>query len=112
MTAPPRAPRFPAPRRPLLALAALPLLAGCGAIAAPAEPLREGTEIAKVAKGCSRPRYCGRLGHVDCGAAVDGPAYYFERRTGRILGYCGGYCMGGPCDNCPPPQWTCGKRSL
>ena len=72
-------------------------------------PLPE-TEIGKVAKHCSRPRYCGPVGFVDCGSATDGPAYYFDRESGKILGYCGGYCMlqSEKCEKtCPPPQWTC-----
>ena len=43
-------------------------------------------------------------------SAADGPAYYFERRSGKVLGYCGGYCMmgGEKCARtCPPPEWTC-----
>ena len=68
------------------------------------------TEIGKLAKSCSKPRYCGRLGFVDCGSATDGPAYYFERQSGKVVSYCGGYCMvnSEKCqDKCPPPEWTC-----
>ena len=68
------------------------------------------TEIGKLARYCPKPRYCGRVGYVDCGAATDRPAYYFERQSGKIIGYCGGYCMAQPdkCEKtCPPPQWTC-----
>jgi hypothetical protein len=68
------------------------------------------TEIGKVAKRCSPPRYCGPLGFVDCNSPTDGPAYYFERESGKIIGYCGGYCMmqGEQCEkSCPPPGWTC-----
>ena len=88
------------------------LVAGCGYVAVPGELPGGQTEIGRVAKQCHKPLYCGRIGLVDCGAEVDGPAYYFERRTGRILGYCGGYCMGGTCTNCPQPGWSCGRRSL
>jgi hypothetical protein len=68
------------------------------------------TEIGKLAKSCSKPRYCGPLGFVDCGSAVDGPAYYFEHQSGKVVGYCGGYCMvqGEKCARtCPPREWTC-----
>ena len=68
------------------------------------------TEIGKLAEQCTKPRYCGPVGYVDCGSAADGPAYYFERRSGKVLGYCGGYCMmgGEKCARtCPPPEWTC-----
>jgi hypothetical protein len=59
---------------------------------------------------CRKSVYCGPLGFVDCGSPTDGPAYYFERESGKITGYCGGYCMmqGEQCKtSCPPPQWTC-----
>jgi hypothetical protein len=69
------------------------------------------TEIGRAAKSCSPPRYCGTLGYVDCGSAADGPAYYFQRNSGKIVGYCGGYCMADPkgtcAKTCPPPEWTC-----
>ena len=68
------------------------------------------TEIGQVARRCSPPRYCGPVGFVDCGSATDGPAYYFARESGKIIGYCGGYCMGDgeKCrGKCPPPEWTC-----
>jgi len=68
------------------------------------------TEIGKVAKRCSPPRYCGPVGFVDCGSATDGPAYYFARESGKIIGYCGGSCMvdSEHCRaRCPPPEWTC-----
>ena len=68
------------------------------------------TEIGKVARQCSKPRSCGPIGFVDCGSASDGPAYYFERRSGKIIGYCGGYCMMNSekcASTCPPPGWTC-----
>jgi hypothetical protein len=95
-----------------LALAGLLLLGGCGYVAVPGEPLRENSEVGRLAKSCPKVRYCGKIGYVDCGAAVDGPAYYFDRRSGRVAGYCGGHCMGGQCVNCPPPGWTCGRRAL
>jgi hypothetical protein len=71
------------------------------------------TEIGRLAGRCTKPLYCGRIGYVDCGSAADGPAYYFERESGKVLGYCGGYCMmdqKGQCrTSCPPKAWTCGR---
>ena len=70
-----------------------------------------GTEIDRLASNCQRPMYCGAVGYVDCGSAVDGPAYYFDAASGEVTGYCGGYCMadpGGNCERtCPPPEWNC-----
>lgn len=77
----------------------------------PGDPPPPGTEIGKLAKNCSRSRVCGALAYVDCGSAVDGPAYYYERASGKVGGFCGGYCMAdfeGKCaKTCPPPAWDC-----
>lgn len=77
----------------------------------PGDPPSPDTEIGKLAKNCSRPRVCGSLAYVDCGSAVDGPAYYYERASGKVVGFCGGYCMAdfeGKCaKTCPPPAWNC-----
>ncbi|MBC6981382.1 hypothetical protein [Caulobacter sp. 17J80-11] len=94
-------------------------LAACNA-AVPAKLPAGDTEIGAVARDCSAPRYCGKVGFVDCGAAWDGPAYYFEKDTGKILGRCGGDCIGpvGPdgadpardcATSCPPPAWKCSR---
>lgn len=56
-----------------------------------------------------KKEYCGNLVGVDCGAAIDGPYYYVKRDTGKIVSYCGGYCMDGKCTNCPPREWTCSR---
>lgn len=64
-------------------------------------------------EGCSRDKTCGNLTGVDCGSAVDGPYYYVETITGRVVETCGGACMAGPdpdrglCVECPPRAWTC-----
>jgi len=29
------------------------------------------------------------------------------RKTGKIVSRCGGYCMTGKCNNCPPKEWKC-----
>jgi hypothetical protein len=70
------------------------------------------TEIGKVANG--KAKYCGNLGLFDKWALVDGPSYYFEGKTGKIVSRCGGSCWSptGPqvevCETkCPPKEWTC-----
>jgi hypothetical protein len=98
-------------------------LGGCGQPAAvgPEVPeLTEGplppgdTEIGRVVTNptVARARYCADIGLIDMGAVVDGPAYYFRRSDGVIIGRCGGFCMGeeipGRCAReCPPPGWQC-----
>ena len=56
---------------------------------------------------CHIERTCGELVGVDCDSAIDGPYYYVNSKSNAIVGYCGGYCMGGDCTNCPPKEWTC-----
>ena len=99
----------------LVFIAAFLLAVGCGIasdglVDGPLPP--PSTEIGKVARGPAY--YCGDIGYVDMGAAVDGPAYFFRRRDGAIIGHCGGYCMGDPGNSCarecPPPGWTCTRR--
>ena len=102
----------------LVFLVAFLLAAGCGLASGAGDSLVEGplpsaqTEIGRVARGPAY--YCGDIGYVDMGAAVDGPAYFFRRRDGAIIGHCGGYCMGDPehrcARECPPPGWTCTRR--
>ncbi|MDB4961139.1 MAG: hypothetical protein JWP01_1138 [Myxococcales bacterium] len=63
---------------------------------------------------CNVEATCGDLVYVDGGAAVDGPAYYFDR-SGGLISRCGGACflpmMPEQVDECatlcPPPDWTC-----
>lgn len=56
---------------------------------------------------CRFERACGPLWGVDCDAASDGPYYYVDPGSLTIVARCGGYCMGGHCENCPPAGWTC-----
>lgn len=57
--------------------------------------------------GCVVKQECGDLVGVDCDSAADGPFYYVNKKTEEILAFCGGYCMGGQCEDCPPKEWTC-----
>lgn len=55
---------------------------------------------------CDVDRVCGSLVYLDCGSAMDGPAYYINGKNFEILATCGGACMNPdePCD-CPPAAW-------
>ena len=56
---------------------------------------------------CRLERRCEALLGVDCNAATDGPYYYVNAETLEVVSRCGGFCMGGRCENCPPKQWKC-----
>lgn len=56
--------------------------------------------------GCWLERTCGDMRGVDCGAASDG-FYYYVSATMEVVSTCGGACMTGACDNCPPDGWVC-----
>lgn len=100
-----------------LALAALLLfLIASDSLAASRRPVpgpvpRRG-EIGELVHGRANALYCGNIGFIDLGSAVDGPSYFFRRNNGRIVGRCGGYRRTpeqrrtGPRE-CPPPSWTC-----
>ncbi|WP_375768602.1 hypothetical protein NR798_44140 [Archangium gephyra] len=104
--------RFTSKKSPVLT-AALGLLLACGGGAKPEEDGRVRLNMWSLPEGCSPDKTCGALTGVDCGSAVDGPYYYVETDTGRVVETCGGACMGGPrpdeglCVECPPRQWTC-----
>ena len=61
--------------------------------------------------GCEVHKTCGALVGVDCKSELDGPYYYVEGLTGRIVEVCGGACWrggaDGRCQQCPPKEWTC-----
>lgn len=57
--------------------------------------------------GCQLERTCGPLIGVDCDAAVDGPYYYVDAATLETIATCGGACMTGRCQHCPPAAWDC-----
>ncbi|XXF77687.1 hypothetical protein P2318_32250 [Myxococcaceae bacterium GXIMD 01537] len=104
-------------------LALLALLSGCGeqrersgdpsaaTLTQPREESARTLDLGDLPEGCVLERECGRYVSVDCGAAVDGPAYFVERASQRIVAYCGGACMGGPqpglCERCSPADWGC-----
>jgi len=63
---------------------------------------------------CELIARCNGIVKVDCGAAVDGPLYYFDEDTVELINCCGGCCFTpDPAKqedcrlNCPPPGWTC-----
>lgn len=59
---------------------------------------------------CNIAATCGNLVGVNCQSEVDGPYYYAEKDTGKIVSYCGGYCLSPEgCNNCPPGEWVCNK---
>jgi len=58
---------------------------------------------------CQFIQECGDVILVDCNSAADGPAYYIDRRSTKLVARCGGACMGG-CVGCPPKAWTCECR--
>lgn len=60
---------------------------------------------------CSIQKTCGELVGIDCMSEVDGPYYYVEKSTGRIISSCGGICdTPNGCSNCPPKEWSCGRN--
>jgi hypothetical protein len=65
---------------------------------------------------CTEQQRCNGIVLVDCGAAVDGPAYYYDEDTVEVIGRCGGFCFTpDPVEQercrreCPPPGWTCSR---
>ena len=110
-----------APRRALtvlgwaLLLLGLPLaLMACEKKAMPGELPGAASEVAKLGRAlrCSRPLYCDNMGYLDCNTEEDGPGYFFDRSTGKVISACG---FGvGNAKTCPPPAWSCsypsGKR--
>ena len=57
----------------------------------------------KYGSDCTGVRTCDDMIYVDCGAAVDGPAYYLDKNL-EIIGTAGGLCMAG-CTGAPK-EWT------
>lgn len=63
---------------------------------------------AKYGKDCKVTERCGTMMYVDCGAAVDGPAYYLNSSL-EVIGTSGGLCMGGRCSGAPKEWMSCTK---
>lgn len=67
--------------------------------------------LSKKRAACKMIKMCGNLVSMDCGAALDGPHYYFNNLDGQLLMACGGRCMNPDptnskdCKQCPPKQW-------
>ncbi len=55
---------------------------------------------------CKFIQECGDVILVDCNSAADGPAYYINQKTLKLIATCGGACMKG-CTDCPPKEWAC-----
>ena len=60
----------------------------------------------------TNPAFRNGIIYLDCGAAVDGPAYYFDEASGALISTCGGACMTPDPEQqeicrtlCPPPGW-------
>jgi hypothetical protein len=107
------APSRPTVRRATLLTAALGLLLACSGGGKEEELGRTTVDLSALPDNCRVDKTCGNLVGVDCHSEVDGPYYYVEERTGRVVETCGGACMGGPkpdqglCVQCPPQEWTC-----
>ena len=52
---------------------------------------------------------CRDIAAIDCHAEQHGAFYYVNKKTGEIIGHCGGDCPDGKCDpnTCPPQAWDC-----
>ncbi|MFY0527887.1 hypothetical protein ACN28I_33630 [Archangium gephyra] len=100
-------------RKAVVLTASLCLLLACGGGAKQEGEGRVSLNMLSLPDGCSPDKTCGNLTGVDCRSAVDGPYYYVETSTGRVVETCGGACMAGPdpdrglCMECPPRAWTC-----
>lgn len=102
-------------KKALAFTAALGLLLACGRGAKEEEEelSQETLDLQALPEWCELGKTCGDLVGVNCRQEVDGPYYYVEASTGRIVETCGGACMLGPrpeeglCVECPPRQWTC-----
>jgi hypothetical protein len=58
-----------------------------------------------VQAACKFVEQSGDLVLIDCNSAADGPAYYVDQSSTRVVATCGGACMRG-CTGCPPPGWV------
>lgn len=69
--------------------------------------------IAKSLGGwCTPAATCGNLLYVSCRPEVDGPTYYVDLHSEKVVSTCGGACWdragNSDCESkCPPREWTC-----
>ncbi|AKI99611.1 hypothetical protein ATI61_109198 [Archangium gephyra] len=99
----------------LLTAALCLLLAGSGCGPATYDELEPGDHLSLLfpPEGCEVARTCEGLAQLNCRVEVDGPSFYVERLTGRVVSSCGTACEAvepkpdeGRCA-CPPKAWTC-----
>ncbi len=62
----------------------------------------------KFGMGCEVVHTCDEMFYVDCGAAVDGPAYYLGKDL-EVIGTSGGLCMQ-ECTGAPEKWKICDGR--
>ena len=102
----------------VLAAAVLPLLAACGDVWPPAESQDSLRQALADPAARKPPNYfeCAGIGGIGFKLAeADGPLYFFEPPTGKLISVCGGACKNadGWLDPrskmcramCPPPAW-------
>jgi hypothetical protein len=76
----------------------------------PPEEARAAAIRGRFGNSCRLARECAGMWGIDCDAAVDGPFYYVEAQTLKVVARCGGYCDGARCTECPPRTWTCATQ--
>ena len=106
----------PGARRGSLLTAVLGMLlagSGCGPVSF--DEIEPGDHISLLSppRGCETARSCGGLVQLNCRVEVDGPYFYVETLTGRVVSSCGEACAAveprpeeGRCA-CPPQAWAC-----
>lgn len=91
------------------------LLAGSGCSPASYDEIEPGEHISLLfpPEGCEVVESCGGLSRLNCQVEVDGPYFYVEKLTGRVVSSCGNACVPveprpeeGDCA-CSPKAWTC-----
>ncbi|MCY1073450.1 hypothetical protein [Archangium lansingense] len=104
------------PRRGFQLTAALFLLlagGGCGPVSFDEIEAGDHLNLLSPPDGCEVVASCGGLVRLNCRVEVDGPYFYVEMLTGRVVASCGDACFSveprpeeGRCA-CPPKAWTC-----
>jgi hypothetical protein len=90
------------------------LVSGAALLGACGNPYVDAAEERSRGGHCEETGRCHGIVQVDCGAAVDGPLYYFDEDSVEVISVCGGACFTNDpvqlelCRTmCPPPAWTC-----